>query len=784
MKTLAYQSKAVREVVEKTLDMLGRDRTRQKLVFQAPTGSGKTVMATMAMERIAKTTRGHANEPVMIWIAPNSLHEQSYFSMKNYFSETRDLRPVMYDELDHAEGLLHPGEVLFANWESINKDKNRIVRDSEQGCSLFEMTRRTREAGHPIIVIIDEEHEFWSATADKSKQVLDKIDPKVELRISATPKTTNPDQWVKIDRSDVIREEMIKEGIVLNPDIRQGISEERELTQHLIDVAMRKRKEISDAYKRLGVNINPLLLIQLPNDNSATLTKDEEKLIETIWSYLEATSWNLSIDNGRLAVWLSGNDNKKNLDGIEQPTSMVDALLFKQAIAKGWDCPRAAVLLIFRRMNSFEFTMQTVGRILRMPEQHFYSEPLLNKGYVYTDVSKEQIAIVQDGIGYISRLMAKRRNDVEPITLYGKGGSRPSESRNRLGSDFREVLRKTMIDQWRLAQTRLYFDDNDDANLFPTGQDSVYGVNRQRAEANGGITFDVKQIQIEIAENVDLNLTSETNGEYITDLEGHRMGYARRGGELRKLFEEFCSRNIGQFEKSASAPTLGRCLMELMEELFECDENQAIKVILSTKRDNNKKFAEVVRKALTAYEHRMGERKQRAAERSIVDVEWHLPDERIYDEATNTEIDKVENHALQPFIQLNKASTPEKEFVQMLEANSEHIAWWYKNGDKGRDHYAIDYVKGDGSRALFYVDFIVCMKSGRLMLLDTKSANSDPDAPAKHNALIDYLQQHDNMGGGIIIKDNATGNWLYSDTYIDNTSDHSGWRAFFPDQEQ
>ena len=47
-----------------------------------------------------------------IWIAPNKLHEQSYFKMKNFFTENCALRPVIYDELDHsADGFIKPGEI-------------------------------------------------------------------------------------------------------------------------------------------------------------------------------------------------------------------------------------------------------------------------------------------------------------------------------------------------------------------------------------------------------------------------------------------------------------------------------------------------------------------------------------------------------------------------------------------------------------------------------------------------------------------------------------------------
>ena len=129
------------------------------------------------------------------------------------------LRTVMFDELDHADGVIRPGEILFVNWESINKKNNVIVRDSEQNNSLYEITRRTQqEQGTPIVAIIDEEHQFWSKTADKTADVLRRIMPRVEIRNSARPKTKTPNT-VTIPRGDVTYEQTIKRRIYLNPII-------------------------------------------------------------------------------------------------------------------------------------------------------------------------------------------------------------------------------------------------------------------------------------------------------------------------------------------------------------------------------------------------------------------------------------------------------------------------------------------------------------------------------------------------------------------------------------
>ena len=83
---------------------------------------------------------------------------------------------------------------------------------------------------------------------------------------------------------------------------------------------------------------------------------------------------------------------KKNLENIEKPNSQVKALIFKQAIALGWDCPRAQVMAMLRDTKSEVFRIQTVGRILRMPEAKHYADDALNKAYVYTDLQDVSIA--------------------------------------------------------------------------------------------------------------------------------------------------------------------------------------------------------------------------------------------------------------------------------------------------------------------------------------------------------------------------------------------------------
>ena len=784
MKQLKYQEKAVGQLVETTVNLLGLNGNRRQVVLKAPTGAGKTVMASEMLATLTEELQSRSDLPfrqvAFIWIAPNKLHQQSYFKMKNFFTETKLLKPVMFDELDQSDGIIHQGEVLFVNWESINSKNNLIVRDNEQGLSLYDIARKTREENIPIIVVIDEEHLFWTKTADKSKAVLEKINAKVEIRISATPKT-KPEYLVNIDRQEVIREEMIKEGVLLNPDVTSGYANDIALNEHLINKALEKRQQIADAYKKEGVNINPLLLIQLPNDTTDAMTADDTKIMEQVVQYLDVMQ-GINTDNHRLAVWLS--KQKTNLEDIERNDNLTEVLLFKQAIALGWDCPRAAVLLIFRKLTSDTFTVQTVGRILRMPEQRFYRNPLLNKGYVYTDISKDKIQIVADDMDYLHKavLQAVRRNNLDNVQLVSYYEVRRSADRNRLGPDFRKVLTKTFEDMWTtttpLPIPFLFEDEDEESDYQQIDVQSTIVKNLQSAERQR-IRLDVKNVNIEIPADIffqnDVNTTIET---------GQKAKFTRTAGEVDRVYIDWCRQMLSGYEKAHSTGVLANYLLEAMENLFELFETEAKKVVLY--HENRPKFADVVSRALARYSRKLELRQQEAKKRSFERYEWEVPEDRTYTEENHVIKDKMEDHALLPFIELRTASTPEQEFALFLESHSDSIDWWYKNGDSGREHYAVAYTNSQGDKSLFYVDFVIKMNNGQVFLFDTKTENSDPDAPQKHNALLDYMQNEENspkhLQGGIIIHDiNHSGNWLYSPLPIDNTYDTRGWDAFFPD---
>jgi type III restriction enzyme len=755
-----YQEDSVDNLLQNTYKLLSRAGVRHPLIFKAPTGAGKTIMMAAFLnklcEEIPEKLELEKRKVAFVWIAPNKLYIQSYKSLKNYFSELRSIKPIFFEDIS-GKGI-QPNEVLFVNWESINKEKNLMVRENEQGKTLYGYINHARMEDTEIVVIIDEEHMFASPRiANRASEVLQKILAKLEIRVSATP-VTNGDYKTIVERADVVKAEMIKEGIILNPAVDEYKQEGRTLNQVLMDIALEKREQLLQSYLKLGLNIHPLLLIQLPNDEKETNSVEDEQYIEQVIQYLEVYK-GITTKNNKLAIWLSG--RKENLEDIEKPDNMTEVLLFKQAIALGWDCPRAAVLLIFRELHSQTFSIQTVGRILRMPEQKHYPDAMLNQGYVYTNVSRNQIEIIKDDMNYITMNRALRIENYKTVNLQSSFIN-TRINRNRLGSKFRKTLYEISEKHWNLTKA--------------LDEQSVSERNRQQLKSRM-INIDASTIDIVIPENVHL-----TGGEEIKRVD-ETARFAKTPDELYMLFRHFCKANVGNFAAVDSTPVLEMSLYMLFDEYLGFIEFDTVKIILNPY--NQSHFIELISKALEEYEIVL-EQKARTATKDVQNYAWDVPPERIYNE-NYTELE-VQAHAMIPFYESTRVSNPEKAFRDYLEQNKEHLEWWYKNGDKAKEHFAVPYTDYTGQQSLFYVDFVILAKNNTTYLFDTKTEGSDPaNAHLKHNALLDFVEDRNKKGlktfGGIIIgRKNADGitTWRYCANRIENTKDLTGWDYFNP----
>lgn len=751
-----YQEEAVNGLLKDTYNALQLSGNRVKMVFKAPTGAGKTVTMAAYLNQLAAEIPDklelQKRKVAFIWFAPNQLHLQSYFSLKDYFKELCTIKPIQFEDI--TDGKLHPNEVLFVNWQSVNSANNLFIKANEQGKDLIKYIYKAMLDDTEIICILDEAH--YHANGTKAKALLQQIGAKIELDVSATPMFQS-DYGYTIKRQEVVNAEMIKKNVVLNPLLDHHTQDGRSLNQVLLEEALKKHQEIKQGYDALGSKINPLLLIQLPSDKKTESVLDKQ-LIDEIETNLLAKG--ISVKNNRLAVWLS--NRKDNLEGLEEKECMTDVLIFKQAIALGWDCPRAAVLLIFREIQQESFGIQTVGRILRMPEQKHYTLPTLNIGYVYTNLSKDIIRIVQEDIDYIVQNSAKRIENYQEIYL-DSTFINTRLTRNRLSSKFRKCLYEAAEEYFGLSR-----------DLQVTNPKSIEEYNHEKLTEKF-IELSVNRIEIPIPKNVQL--ATEEGYTYVTEKEK----FAKTQNELDILFRQFCRDNVGAYAKVDSAPVLELGLKMLFEDYLLLNEFQAIKIILFTQ--NKSKFIELIDIALQKHQLLL-EQKAALMSKRVEHSIWDVPVERIYNEYYHKK--DAEIHALNPFYEFHNSSGPEKEFVYFLEQNKTHIDWWYKNGDKNKEDFAVTYEDRNGITRGFYVDFIIRTKSGKIALFDTKTLNSDPEFVNKHNALIKYIDEKSSTEkpiiGGVIVpkgtKENRT--WKYCDNLITQANDTTGWVSFEP----
>ena len=753
MKKLNYQQKAIQRLLDYTFDLLEPDRpTRQKIIFDAPTGSGKTVVMSVFMERLSKEISIRydltCQRVAFLWLAPNQLHEQSYQSLKNLFGESRTIRPVLFEEISNKS--LQANEVLCLNWQSVSREDNLYIRQNEQGKTIAEYVRNCRAEGIEVIAILDEAHLFASK-GKKAIEFLASINAKIEMDVSATPFFTNADQTIKILRGDVVKEQMIKKSISLNPRLTEADQGERSSTGLLLDLALTKRNDLEAAYKREGSWIRPLLLIQLPND-SAKETENDKQIRFMVENLLENKG--ISLKNEKLAVWLS--NEKTNLEGIIEKTGRQEALIFKQAIALGWDCPRAAVLLIFRELKQESFTIQTVGRILRMPEQkHYVQEDTLNYGYVYTDLAKDMIKVVKDDLGYITMEKATRIKDYQNINLPSVYIHRSTE-RNRLSNpDYKNSLFEAVEQKWNFEKE--------------LSEQSIFERNRFHLKENF-VENDVDKIAIRIISDETLT------GEMETVIVSHKADIARTKVELESLLYRFCRQNIGGYAPVDSTPRMVFALQQMLMNYCGYDEVSAMKIVLA---DNNQgRFAELIEHSLLIYEDKIQAKPNKTSQK-IKTFDWNVPVERIYTEGY-TELKGLKvQHALQPIYLENDRSKPEKDFVEYLDKHADSILWWYKNGDGSQGDFAVAYQDSQNETRSFYIDFIIMHKVGTIGLFDTKTKGSDREAVNKHNALVGYMNTLEIKAvGGILIWDGF--NWKYPKESIENDDDLSGWESYVP----
>jgi type III restriction enzyme len=727
-----YQNTAIKKLLARSKELLEQSGEK-KVIFKAPTGSGKTIMTAEFLKQLIDNKE--IKTPLsFIWTAPRKLHTQSKEKLEKYYEDTRALECSNFEDLTDKQ--IGENEILFLNWESINKkDKNTIVKENEKEFYLGKIVENTKEEGREIVLIIDESHHH--ATSEISQDLITDIAPRLTIEVSATPVISNPDEIVSVPLEDVKLEGMIKKSVILNPNFKNVLSGDSLKTTladgtdaMVLEEGIKKRAEIAKAYKEAGIDINPLLLIQLPDRK----TQAEDQVKNDVVRILK-DKYKMTTENGKLAIYLS--EEKENLENIAKNNHETEVLIFKQAIALGWDCPRAQVLVLFRDWKSLTFSVQTVGRIMRMPEPDtgHYKQEILNHGFVYTNLA--DIEIKEDmARNYVTIYTSQRTENYKPIKL-------------------ESVYRLRQREKTRLSPKFI--------NIF---LDEAKKYDLENKIETKGQKLELSLISDYEAEGVDKLANAEIKGEAKINTENE--------ADLQKLYDYFVKNNlspfypedrsIGRLKESIYYFFRMRLGMEYTDRFTEI-----INIVLSPK--NSQHFVNVIDSTKEKY---IAETQKREAELQK-SADWELPEMLNYG-GNFTEF-KTKLSAMKPFYYDNKWKT-EEAFIKFLE-KSDQIEWWFKNGDRDATFFAVPYIENDEQKP-FYVDFIVKFKDGKIGIFDTKSGNTIKDAREKSDGLQEYAKKHKNLSGGIVANTNSkdfSGRWMcYKAQGTElNPDDFSNW---------
>lgn len=749
-----FQETAVSELKNQFLSLWKEPKQGIPLVLKSPTGSGKTIMLAQFLRDIVSDPRFEGNDVAFVWFSfSEDSYQQSKKKLFDYYGGASELDLIDLNDL--SRGKLRKNDVFFINWQKIKgrtRESRTLRRENEQGLTFDNLINETHEDGRKIVVIIDEEH--IGSDTDLALEVVDGlIKPKITLRVSATPKyiPTRADTagYFEVPRDAVVEAGLIKEKIVFQTeeDLDQKSLKKLDQDEMLLELAFNKRQELIKLYKDVDADINPLVLIQLPNDDQATKETGDTTKQSIVLEYLKRKG----VKDEEIAVWLS--KEKENLEDLEKSNSPVSFLLFKQAAATGWDCPRAGVLVMFREIKNPTFAIQTVGRILRMPFATHFAHPELNIGYLYTNYKRNEVLAEYAKSKTENRPAINgsyRKKNVKPLKLESVFMTRADY--NDLGDSFQKTFRD-------IADKKL---------------------NLKKLDLKPNVTNDlIVGVEIDDYDNFTKELFDE-GGSHDEEMSRH---------DLERLYNLLCFKTIAKqtdenrkFAPERSWGKLKTALNVYLLDKLKANRSDVYKIIVNDLASPASELAPIIGGALLKYrpirEQEVNKKSARA--KRVEHIE--LPREALFF-TDQYETLPVKKSAMEPFwIESGMfGGINEKAFVEFLESpKNKSVVWWHKNGDSGSENFSISYYNLDENREkLFYPDWIIQTKD-KVYIMDTKAgitAESN-DTRYKAEALQAWLKGKKGFDGGIVVQDGPNG-WKIN-SKAKYTYDHSmkGWETF------
>jgi superfamily II DNA or RNA helicase len=380
-------------------------------LIQAPTGSGKTMMAGMIAEAFAREAK-----IVWFWFTPFAgLVDQASIALKKQFGGLR-VRDIQGDR--RAMGT-RSGDVFVSTWAAVaanNEKARRLRRGGDLSLSLDSLIPALRELGFHIGVVVDEAHHTFGSATEAVRFYTEVMQPEFTLLITATPDDTDVEKFKKttgiaelhritVSRQDAVDAGMIKSGIksvaYLAPDEQKALVD---FQMAALTDARNVHERIKQELQTAGINLIPLMLVQV-----ATSERDDDV------ARARENLMRLGFREDAIASYTAKEPSDDLLAVALDETKEV--LIFKMAVALGFDAPRAFTLVSMRGAKDRDFGIQVVGRILRVHRRLQGREvpELLRNGYVFLADADNQTGLT----GAADKINSLRTglSEISPYTM-------------------------------------------------------------------------------------------------------------------------------------------------------------------------------------------------------------------------------------------------------------------------------------------------------------------------------------------------------------------------------
>ena len=393
----------------------GANRAIPNVCLKIPTGGGKTLLAAASVGRVFSSYLGR-HTGLVLWVVPNeAIYQQTLKTLKNrdhpyhqmlnvagagrvkileknsplsrmdtdshlcvmllmLASAARQSKETLrfFRDRGNVLGYTPREDDIEAHWKLLGEVPNldaytswgtsqaeaRATKGSIVQSSLGNVMRLLRP-----MVVIDEGHHAYTETALKT---IDGFNPCFMLELSATPRVSSDkgsgsNILVDVRGTDLDEAEMIK--LPIHVDMR-GWSDWQSCLASSMQKLDQLQAEATAFQAETNRYIRPILLVQV--ERTGKDLRDSGFIhAEDAKAYL----LQLGMSEAQIAIKTSERNDLNAPENIEllSPQCEVRAIITKQALQEGWDCPFAYVLCALAAGREVRAMTQLMGRILRQP---------------------------------------------------------------------------------------------------------------------------------------------------------------------------------------------------------------------------------------------------------------------------------------------------------------------------------------------------------------------------------------------------------------------------------